>query len=154
VTVFVSPVIPGLNDRDIPRILEQAAAAGAQSASYTALRLPGSVESVFVSRLREVLPLRADRVLNRLRDIRGGNLSESRFGKRMRGSGTYWKSIDDLFQISKKRFGLDREGTGSACECRVGPREIRTEARPPGAHAADSAPSATPLVQLSFDFQP
>jgi len=154
VTVIVSPVIPGLNDRDIPRILEQAAAAGAQSASYTALRLPGSVESVFVSRLREVLPLRADRVLNRLRDIRGGRLSESRFGKRMRGSGTYWKSIDDLFQISKKRFGLDREGAGSSCECRVGPGEVRTDARPPGARPADSAPSATPLLQLSFDFQP
>ena len=153
VTVFISPVIPGLNDRDIPRILEQAAAAGAQSASYTALRLPGSVESVFVSRLREVLPLRADRVLNRLRDIRGGNLSESRFGKRMRGSGTYWKSIDDLFQISKKRCGLDREGAGSSCECRVGPAEVRTDARPPGARPTDPARSAMPLAQLSFDFQ-
>lgn len=108
VDVLVSPVIPGLNDRDIPKILEQAAAAGASSASYTALRLPGSVESVFVSRLREVMPLRADRVLARLRDIRGGALTDSRFGKRMRGSGTYWESIRDLFSISRKRHGLDR----------------------------------------------
>ena len=112
------------------------------------------MESVFVSRLREVLPLRADRVLNRLRDIRGGRLSESRFGQRMRGSGTYWKSIADLFQISKKRFGLDRGGAGSSCECGVEPGEVRTDARPPGARPADSAPSATPPLQLSFDFQP
>ncbi len=108
VDVFVAPVIPGLNDRDIPRILEQAAAAGARSASYTALRLPGNVESVFISRLREVMPLRADRVLDRLRDIRGGALNDSRFGKRMRGSGVYWQSIRDLFAISRKRYGLDR----------------------------------------------
>jgi len=107
VSVFVAPLIPGLNDRDIPKILEQAAAAGARFASYTALRLPGSVESVFVSRLREVMPLRADRVLARIRDIRGGALSDSRFGKRMRGSGTYWDSIRDLFAISRKRYRLD-----------------------------------------------
>jgi len=108
VDVFIAPVIPGLNDRDIPKILEQAAAAGARSASYTALRLPGNVESVFVSRLREVMPLRAVRVLDRLRDIRGGALNESRFGKRMRGSGTYWESIRDLFAISRKQYGLDK----------------------------------------------
>jgi DNA repair photolyase len=109
VGVFVAPIIPGLNDRDVPRILEQAAAAGAQSASYTALRLPGSVEAVFLQRLQEAMPQRAKRVLNRLRDIRGGELSDSRFGKRMRGSGVYWESIRDLFEMSKTRYGLDRD---------------------------------------------
>lgn len=116
VGVFVAPIIPGLNDKDVPKILEQAAAAGATSASYTALRLPGSVEGVFVKRLREVLPLRADRVLNRLRDIRGGKLSDSRFGARMRGSGPYWDSVRDLFEMSKKRYGLDRTGFCNSCE--------------------------------------
>ena len=165
VSVFVSPVIPGLNDRDIPRILEQAAAAGARSASYTALRLPGSVESVFVSRLREALPLRADRVLSRLRDIRGGQLSESRFGKRMRGSGTYWKSIADLFTISRKRYGLDGSGVAESCSSRADPversPEPRAECNPgvPGSrvdvrdefgHPAPPVEQAP--VQLSFDF--
>jgi DNA repair photolyase len=106
VGVIVSPIIPGLNDRDIPRILERAAEAGAQSASHTALRLPGSVQDVFIKRLREVMPQRADRVLHRLSDIRGGRLDESRFGKRMHGSGPYWESIRDLFEVFKKRYGL------------------------------------------------
>lgn len=109
VGVMVAPIIPAVNDRDIPRILEQAAAAGAECASYTALRLPGNVEEVFVSRLREALPLRADHVLSRLRDMRGGRLDDSRFGKRMRGEGAYWESIRNLFQICRQRFGLDRE---------------------------------------------
>lgn len=107
VGVLVSPIIPGLNDCDIPRILEQAAAAGARSASFTALRLPGSVEQVFVTRLRETMPLRADRVINRLRDIRGGALNDSRFGERMRGHGPYWESICSIFAVYKKRYGLE-----------------------------------------------
>ena len=106
VGVFVSPVIPGLNDHDIPRILEQAAAAGAQSASITALRLPGNVEKVFVQRLREAMPLRAERIIGRIRDMRGGCLHEPRFGKRMRGQGAYWDSIRDLFTVCRERLGL------------------------------------------------
>ena len=137
VHVFVAPLIPGLNDRDIPKILEQAAAAGARFASYTALRLPGSVESVFVSRLREVMPLRADRVLARLRDIRGGALSDSRFGKRMRGSGTYWDSIRDLFAISRTRYGLDKSD-----ETYPVPTQSIVDNRRPDEH-----------IQLGFDFR-
>ncbi len=108
VGVFVAPIIPGLNDKDIPAILEQAAAAGAKTASYTALRLTGSVRPVFLQRLQEAMPDRAKRVVNRLRDIRGGALNDSRFGKRMRGDGVYWESIRRLFEMSKKRFGFDR----------------------------------------------
>jgi DNA repair photolyase len=106
VTVFVSPIIPGLNDRDIPTILEKAAEAGAKSAMFTALRLPGSVEDVFVERLRRTLPLRAKRVINGLREIRGGALSDNRFGARMRGTGAYWKTIAALFEMNRRRFGL------------------------------------------------
>lgn len=133
VGIFVAPVIPGLNDRDIPAILEQAAAAGARSASFTALRLSGSVEPVFLQRLREALPLRADRVIARLRDIREGKLNNANFGERMSGKGVYWQSIRDLFEISKKRFGLDR---GEFDDC-VNP--------PP-------SPPAQDLVQLRLDF--
>ena len=107
VGVVVSPIIPGLNDSEIPRILEQAAEAGASSASYTAIRLPGSVEEVFLKRLREAMPLRAERVIKRMRDIRDGCLDDGRFHERMRGSGPYWESIRSLFAISKKRCGLN-----------------------------------------------
>lgn len=106
VGVFVAPVIPGLTDRDIPSILEQAADAGAQWAAMTALRLPGSVEYVFTTRLRQVMPLKADRILSRLRDIRGGKLDESAFGARFRGEGVYWRSIRDLFDVARRQHGL------------------------------------------------
>lgn len=137
VYVFVAPIIPGLNDRDIPKILEQAASAGARHASYTVLRLPGSVENVFVSRLREAMPLRAERVLARIRDIRGGALNESRFGKRMRGGGTYWESIRNLFAISLERYGFDKSDESSSVMARPAPHDGR-----PREH-----------VQLGFDFQ-
>ncbi len=147
--VMVAPIIPGLNDRDIGRILQQAAEAGAVSAAYTALRLPGSVEPVFLSRLREVLPLRYKRVVRRIRDIRGGKLNDARFGHRMRGSGTYWESVRDLFRICRQRFGLDGVGEdpvpdgdcarGASCEVGEG-----CGARPPREQP----------VQLSFDFGP
>jgi hypothetical protein len=65
------------------------------------------VEEVFVKRLWEAMPLRADRVLNRLADIRGGRLDESRFGERMRGHGPYWDAICSLFAVSMKRYGLE-----------------------------------------------
>jgi len=134
VGVFVSPIIPGLTDKDVPAILEQAAAAGATSAGYTALRLAPSVEAVFVERLRSLLPLRADRILNRIRDSRGGSLNDSRFGHRMRGSGTYWESIRSLFEIYRMRYGLaPMSGDCSA------PRQPRRK-------------PASATVQLNFDF--
>lgn len=87
VTVNVAPVIPGLNDRDIPLVLEAVASAGARSAALIMLRLPGNVQHVFERRLHHVLPLSADRVLARVRQVRGGHLDDPRFGRRMSGSG-------------------------------------------------------------------
>lgn len=139
VGVLISPVIAGLNDRDIPRILEQAAAAGAQSASYTALRLPGSVEQVFLSRLHEAMPLRAERIINRLRDVRGGKLSDSRFCERMRGHGPYWDSIRSLYAISKRRYGLK-----GAYDAEPAPAEAYS--------AEDYASQKAEHRQFTFDF--
>lgn len=119
VGVLVSPVIPGLNDRDIPGILERAADAGAQWADYSAIRLPGSVEAVFLERLREALPLRADRIIARIRDMRGGRLSDSRFSRRMTGDGHYWRSIEQLVSVSKRRFGLDWVGYSNPTSARA-----------------------------------
>ncbi len=106
VGVFIAPVIPGLTDRDIPSILEQAADAGAQTACCSPLRLPGSIESVFVSRLEEAMPLRVGKILNLLSDVRGGEIGENRCGHRMRGTGAYWESVRSLFEITRSRLGL------------------------------------------------
>jgi DNA repair photolyase len=109
VGVNVAPIIPGLNDRDIPRILEAARDAGATSAAYVLLRLPGSVRDVFVDRLRRNLPLAADRVLHLLRETRGGKLYDARFSIRGRGEGKYAEAIKALFETSAARLGLTRE---------------------------------------------
>jgi len=107
VGVNVAPVIPGLSDADIPRILEAAHAAGARRAGFVFLRLPGSVKQVFEQRLRETLPLRADRVLNRVREARGGKLYDSRFGIRGRGDGQYADASRALFDATVKRLGMN-----------------------------------------------
>jgi DNA repair photolyase len=106
VNVNVAPVIPGLNDRDIPAVLEAAAEAGARSAAMIMLRLPGPVKQVFVERLKAALPLSADKVLARTREMRGGALDEPRFGARMRGEGPYAEAIQRLFDTTAERLGL------------------------------------------------
>jgi DNA repair photolyase len=108
VGVLVAPIIPGLNDAEIPPILERAAAAGARSASWVLLRLPAPLDTLFTSWLERHYPGRASRVLNRIRDCRSGKLSDSRFGHRMRGEGQYAEQIDRLFRIAARRAGLDR----------------------------------------------
>jgi DNA repair photolyase len=107
VGVNIAPAIPGLSDQDIPRILSAARAAGATSAGYVLLRLPGSVPDVFISRLRAGLPLVADRVLHRIRETRGGDLYDSRYGIRGRGQGPYAQSIGALFRTTAARLGFE-----------------------------------------------
>ena len=110
VGVMVAPIIPGLNDADVPKILARAADSGASTAAYTVLRLPGSVEPVFLSRLKATLPLRYERVVNHLREMRGGRLNDSRFLHRMKAEGNYWTGIKTLFEVSARRVGLRRPG--------------------------------------------
>jgi DNA repair photolyase len=107
VTVNVAPIIPGLTDRDVGPILEAAAAAGARSARMILLRLPGSVKEVFEERLRERMPLAADRILARTREVRGGRLNDPRFGSRMSGEGEYASAIHQLFEQTARRLGLN-----------------------------------------------
>lgn len=113
VDVMVAPVIPGLNDREIPRILERAAESGARSAAYAILRLPGNVPNVFFPRLRAQLPQRAARVEQRLRDARGGELHRPQFFERFRGEGAYWQSIAALFRQTAARLGLTPRDEGA-----------------------------------------
>src|SRR6266480_1595921 len=108
VGVLIGPVIPGLNDAEIPRILEAAALAGAQSASWVLLRLPKPVDELFERWLEERYPERRARVLARIRETRGGRLSDSTFGRRQRGEGEYAEQIAALFTAVAKKHGLDR----------------------------------------------
>jgi DNA repair photolyase len=107
VGVMIGPVVPGLNDAEIPRILEAAARAGARSASWVLLRLPKPVDELFERWLAEHYPDRRERVLGRIRDTRGGCISDSRFGARMRGEGEYAEQIAALFAVAARKHGLD-----------------------------------------------
>ncbi len=124
--VAVAPVIPGLNDSSVAEILERARAAGATRAFSMALRLPAEVAPVFEERLRTTHPLRADRVLSAVREMRGGALNDSRFGARMRGGGERWRAIEQLFELQCRRLGLESRGEGLAS---LGPRPEPREAQ-------------------------
>jgi DNA repair photolyase len=106
VHVNVAPVIPGLSDEDIGRILEAAAAAGARSAAMILLRLPGPVKEVFVKRVRAALPDRAEKILARVRETRGKKMNDPRFGSRMEGEGQYADMIGALFDSTARKLGL------------------------------------------------
>jgi DNA repair photolyase len=105
VGINIAPVIPGLNDGDIPRLLAAARDAGATHAGWVLLRLPGSVKQVFEERLRAALPLRADRVMSRIRETRGGALYDTRWRVRQKGEGEYANFIGQLFATTKARLG-------------------------------------------------
>ena len=107
VGVMVAPVIPGLNDTEIASILREAAAAGARTAGYTLLRLPLSVEPVFREWLQRVEPLRAEKVLARIRAVRGGKLNDAQWGQRMTGRGEIAGLIRKTFHVFRRQQGLD-----------------------------------------------
>jgi DNA repair photolyase len=108
VGIGIAPVIPGLSS-DIPVLLKRAKEAGAESAFINMLRLPGNVAPYFEERLREKLPTKADRVLNRIREARDGKLNSSVFGERMRGKGQYWEATERLFKIHCQRLGFNKK---------------------------------------------
>ncbi len=106
VGVLVAPVIPGLNDHEIPGILTAAADAGARTAGYVLLRLPYGLGPLFEDWLMRHFPERAGKVLGRIRSLRDGRLNDPRFGSRMRGEGHLARVLNDLFQLSCLRAGL------------------------------------------------
>lgn len=108
VGVMVAPVIPALTDSEIPAILQAAARAGARCAAYVMLRLPYGLGELFQNWLSEHFPERKEKILNRLRDLRGGKLYKSDFGSRMRGEGVFAKQVGDVFKISRKKAGLNQ----------------------------------------------
>ena len=111
VGVSLAPLIPGLNDRMIPEILQRAHDAGARHAFTTMLRLSGEVLPVFDERIEHALsaPL-AKKVRAGIRELRGGAMNDSSFGARMRGLGPRWQVVEDLFHAQVRRLGMDGEG--------------------------------------------
>lgn len=110
--VLVAPVVPGLTDHEMPEILTAARDAGASFASYIPLRLPGAVAELFEQWLGEQFPERRKRVLNRVRDMRGGRLNDARFGSRMSGSGPYAEQMASLFDTTRRRLGMEHPSPG------------------------------------------
>ncbi len=104
--VMVAPVIPGLTDHEMPAIIAAAARAGAKFAGYIPLRLPYAVAPLFEAWLSQHHPRKKDRVLNRIRAIRGGRLNDPRFGSRMKGEGIFAEQTADLFALACRRAGI------------------------------------------------
>jgi len=109
VGVNVAPVIPGLTDHELPGILDAAASAGASHAGYVVLRLPHTVKDVFLQWLDTHEPGKKDRVLSRVRELRGGKLYDATFGTRMRGEGIFAEQIAKMFAVATRRAGLNQK---------------------------------------------
>jgi DNA repair photolyase len=110
VGVLLAPVIPGLNDHEIPALVQAAAEAGAGCAEHVLLRLPHAVAPLFEQWLEIHFPDRKEKVLNQLRAMRGGKLSESEFGKRMQGEGVLAEQISRMFDVARRKAGLAEDG--------------------------------------------
>jgi DNA repair photolyase len=111
VGVSVSPIIPFINEPELERILEAAAAAGASSAFGIVLRLPWEVNPIFQRWLDQHFPDRAARVMARVREMRGGKDYDASFGARMKGEGVWAQLLQQRLAKAKKRHGLDRDRT-------------------------------------------
>jgi DNA repair photolyase len=129
--VLAAPMIPALNDMEMEKILETAARAGATRAGYVLLRLPLEIKAMFEAWLHQHHPDRAARVLALVRETRGGQLYDSRFGQRQTGTGPYAELLAQRFRIALRRFGLDGRGmrgasldTGQFRAPTAGPRQL------------------------------
>ncbi|OKL40512.1 PA0069 family radical SAM protein [Pontibacter flavimaris] len=108
VNVMTAPIIPGLNDSEIPALVKAAADAGASNAAYTMVRLNGSIGPIFEDWIQQAFPDRAQKVLSQIADCHGGQLNDSRFGVRMRGEGKFADLISKLFRVSMQKYMAGR----------------------------------------------
>lgn len=111
VSVMVAPIIPALNDSEIPAILKAAKENGAVRANFTVIRLPYSVKDLFRDWLKIHFPDRAQKIINRIFSLRGGQLNDPHFRSRMRGHGIFAEEIAQLFSLYVKKLGLNRIST-------------------------------------------
>ncbi|HEX7832647.1 MAG TPA: PA0069 family radical SAM protein [Thermoanaerobaculia bacterium] len=107
VNVMVAPVIPGLTDHEMPAILKAARDAGATRAGFVVLRLPWAVAPLFEQWLEDHFPDRKEKVLNRIRDLRGGKLYDAQWGVRARGVGIFAEQIRAMFDVTCRKLGLN-----------------------------------------------
>ena len=107
--VMVAPMIPGLNDHEIPQIIRQAAEAGARSAGYTVVRLNGAIGPLFHDWIHKAYPDRAAKVWQQIQSMHGGEVNDSKWGRRMTGDGPVAENIRQLFRMSRDRYLGDRE---------------------------------------------
>ena len=110
VRVLVAPVIPGLTDHEITSIITSAADAGARYAGYVVVRLPYAVKELFEGWLEEHFPDRKRKVLNRIREMRGGKLNDPNFGSRMKGEGVFADQIRSMFKLACRKAGIEESG--------------------------------------------
>ena len=108
--VLVAPLIPFLNDHDLEKVLEQAAAQGASMAGYQILRLPYELKNLFKDWLERHYPLKAAHVMSVIRQMRGGRENDAQFGSRMRGEGIYAELQEMRFRAASRRFGFNGRG--------------------------------------------
>jgi len=105
--VLVAPVIPGLTDHEMMPILDAAAKAGARYAGYVPLRLPYGLGPLFEEWLTLHAPLQKDKVLHRVRELRGGRMNDPMFGSRLRGEGVYAENLKQMFELASRKTGLN-----------------------------------------------
>lgn len=123
VHAMIAPIIPALNESEVPTLIEAAASAGAISAGYTIVRTNGAVKTVFENWLRAHFPDRAEKVLSQLRDAHGGQANDSRFGKRMRGEGHFAENIRQIFKLMCRRHFPEGERRALNCTLFQRPQE-------------------------------
>ena len=107
--VMNAPIIPGLNSEEIPSVIKAAAECGAVAAGYTVVRLNGAVKEIFHDWLYKNLPDKADKVWHQIQACHGGEVSDSQFGRRMRGEGPESEAIRNLFKLSVKKYMPDKQ---------------------------------------------
>jgi len=125
--VMVAPVVPAITDHEMPKILEAARRAGATSAGYVVLRLPHAVAPLFEQWLVEQFPDRKDKVLNRVRDLRGGALYDAQWGVRGHGEGVFAEQLASIFDVACRKNGLnevDRELSASSFRRRTAQKSL------------------------------
>jgi DNA repair photolyase len=109
VNVNVAPIIPGLTDHELPKILQAAHDAGATSAGYTVVRLPYANAPLFEQWLQTHFPDRKEKVLNRLKAMRGGKLYDAQWGKRFSGEGIFAEQIAQMFEVARRKAGFKND---------------------------------------------
>jgi DNA repair photolyase len=109
--VLMAPVIPGLTDHEMPAILAAGRDAGAIHAGYTMLRLPHGLPALFENWLDQHFPEKKDKVLSRIRELRGGQLNDPRFGSRMKGEGAIADAVKQMFKVTSKKLAFPGKTT-------------------------------------------